>query len=76
MNSSRPHLIREFKHMFSVFKQHYTYFHTFLPTRISKKTENCCLNTRNKRAPSFTVLWHVICLFLSLVILLFINFNQ
>ena len=34
----RPHLVREFKHMFSVFKQHYTYFYTlFHPHLFPKK---------------------------------------
>ena len=33
-----PHLVREFKHIFSVFKQHYTYFHIFFhPYVFSKK---------------------------------------
>ena len=39
-----------FKHMFSVFKQYYTY--TFSPMCISKKTENCCLNTYTKQVLS------------------------
>ena len=44
----RPHLVCEFKHIFSVFKQYYMYFHTFSPTRIFKKIESCYLNTRTK----------------------------
>ena len=51
------HLVKRekkiFKHIFSVFKQYYTYFYTlFSPTNISKKTENCCLNIRTKRTLS------------------------
>ena len=42
-----------FKHIFSVFKQYYTYFYTlFSPTRIFKKIENYCLNIRTKRTLS------------------------
>ena len=43
--------------MFSVFKQYYMYFYIlFSPTRISKKkTENCYLNTRTKRATQVEV---------------------
>ena len=42
-----------FKHIFSVFKQYYTYFYTlFSPTNISKKTENYCLNIRTKQTLS------------------------
>ena len=49
----RPCLVCEFKHMFLVFKQHYTYFHTLFYSYIfPKKTENCCLNTCTKRALS------------------------
>ena len=46
----RLYLVREFKYMFSVFKQHYMYFYTFSFTHIFKKIENCCLNTYTKRA--------------------------
>ena len=44
------YLVHHFKHMFSVFKQHYTHFHTFFHSHvILEKTKNCCLNTRTKQ---------------------------
>ena len=33
----RGHLVHVFKHMFSVFKQHYTYFHTFFHPHVFPK---------------------------------------
>ena len=41
--------------MFSVFKQYYMYFHTLFHAHVfqKKKTENCCLNIRTKRALIF-----------------------
>ena len=48
-----PCLVHYFKHMFSVFKQHYKYFNTlFHPHVFPKKLKNCCLNIRTKRAQS------------------------
>ena len=42
-------LVCKLKHMFLVFKQYYTYFHTlFYPHVFPKKIENYCLNTRIK----------------------------
>ena len=50
MDALRGCLLHNFKHMFSVFKQHYTYFHTIFHLHVfPKKTENCCLNTRTKQ---------------------------
>ena len=46
--------------MFSVFKQHYTHFHTFFHSHvILEKTKNCCLNTRTKQTLniSYTQIW-------------------
>ena len=34
------HLVQEFKYMFSVFKQHYTYFHTFFHPHVFPKNTN------------------------------------
>ena len=41
----RFRLVCEFKHMFSVFKQYYTYFLILFHPCISKNIENCYLNT-------------------------------
>ena len=38
--SLRPHLVKHFKHIFSIFKQHYTYFHIFFHSHIFKKNIN------------------------------------
>ena len=35
--SLRPHLVEHFKHIFSIFKQHYTYFHILFHSHIFKK---------------------------------------
>ena len=46
-------LVCVFKQPFSVFKQHYTYFHTFFHPRVfSKKAENCCLSACTKARES------------------------
>ena len=43
-------LVREFKYMFSVFKQHlYVFSHIFLPIYISKKFKNYYLNKHSPR---------------------------
>ena len=44
-------LVEHFNNMFSVFKQQYTYFHTFFsPTRISKKYKQHYSNYSTKQA--------------------------
>ena len=59
-----PRLVREFKHIFLVFKQYYTYFHTFFhPTHISKKTKKCCLNKRTKRVTIQTNINNIITIY-------------
>ena len=43
-------LVHQLNHIFSVFKQHYSYFHTvFFPQVFPKKTENGYLNASTKR---------------------------
>lgn len=43
-------LVRAFKHMVLVFKQHYTYFQIFFHSHVfSKKIENYCLNPCTKQ---------------------------
>ena len=37
---TKVRLVREFKHVFSIFKQHYTYFHIFFHSHIFKKNIN------------------------------------
>ena len=45
----RARLVEHFSNMFSVFKQHYTYFHTFFLTRISKKYKQHYSNFSTKQ---------------------------
>ena len=63
---SHPHksrLVHVFKQMFSVFKQHYTYFHIlFYPYIFSKNTNNV-IRTTLQSGPLF---WHSDCLTLFL----------
>ena len=50
-SSHKPYLIHHFKYMFSVFKQHYTYFYILFHLHVfSKKTKNYCLGTCTKWA--------------------------
>ena len=41
---SRPHLVELFNNIFSVFKQHYTYFHTLFHSHIFQKNTNNVTN--------------------------------
>ena len=55
------HLVHPLKHMFSVFKQHYTYFHTFFhPHVFSHIFSNPCfqfLRTCTKHSTSCQYMW-------------------
>ena len=55
--SLRAYLVHNFKHVFSFQTTLHAFPHTLSPTHISKKIENCCLNTRIKRALSILFGW-------------------
>ena len=49
---SRARLVHVFKHMFSIFKQHYTYFHIHFYPHVFPKKQKTVVYTRTKQAPS------------------------
>ena len=48
----KARLVHLFKHMFSVFKQHYTYFHTFFNSHVFSKNTNNVTRTTLSNRPS------------------------
>ena len=49
--NSRPHLVKHLKHMFSVFKQHYTHFHTLFHSHVFQKNTNNITQTPLPNGP-------------------------